>query len=69
MPNNEAKALRISRLLTPEHRADLLDWVHLAYAAETSVRKSFCFDSSPNGTFSRKPQVYSCKNNAQRSKK
>ena len=68
MSKNEANALRISRLLTPEHRADLLTWVHLAYMAETSVRKSFGCDSSPR-TFSRKTQVYSCKNNAQRSKK
>jgi len=58
MPKNEANVLRISRLLTPKHRADLLAFVHLAYAAETS-----------NGTFSQKLQEYSCRNNVQRSKK
>jgi hypothetical protein len=67
--SNEANALRISRLLTPEHRADLLAWVHLAYAAETSVRKSFGLNNSLNEAFPGKPQEYSCKNNAQRSKK
>jgi hypothetical protein len=58
MSKNEANVLRISRLLTPEHRADLLAFIHLTYAAETS-----------NGTFSRKLQEYSCRNNVQRSKK
>ena len=62
MTNNEANILKISRLLTPEHQADLLTWVHLAYTAENSARKSL-------GAFSRKTQGYPCKNNAQRRKK
>jgi hypothetical protein len=55
MSKNKANVLRISRLLTPEHRGDLLAFVHLAYAVEHSA--------------TRKTQEYSCKNNAQRSKK
>ena len=39
MSKNEVKAIMISRLLTPEHRDDLLAWVRLAYTAENSVRK------------------------------
>lgn len=41
MRKNEAETLKIARLLTPKHRADLLTYVRLAYAAECSVRKSF----------------------------
>jgi len=37
--NNGKEALRIFRLLTPKHQADLLDWVHLANVAENSARK------------------------------
>jgi len=39
MPNNEAKIRRISRLLTPENRVNLLTWVRLAYFAENSAKK------------------------------
>jgi hypothetical protein len=59
--SNEANALRISRLLTPEHRGDLLAFAHLSYAVENSARKSL-------GAFTRKTQEYSCKNNVLRSK-
>ena len=62
MSRNEAQALSISRLLTPEHRGDLLAFVHLSYAVENSARKSL-------GSFTRKTQEYSCGNNVQRSKK
>ena len=61
MPNNELKALRISRLLTQEHRSDLLSWVRLAFVAENSARKAV-------GVFNQKPQEFSCSNNARRSK-
>ena len=44
---NEKEALKIFRLLTPKHQADLLDWVHLAYVAENSVRKSADFGDTP----------------------
>jgi hypothetical protein len=42
MPNTEAEAklLQLSSLLTPENQAELLACVRLAYAAETSARKS-----------------------------
>jgi len=59
---NEASALGISRLLTPEHRGDLLAFIHLSYAVEHSARKSL-------SAFTRETQEYSCRNNAQRSKK
>jgi len=62
MSKNEANALRISRLLTPEHRGDLLAFVHLSYAVENSARRSL-------GAFTRETQEYSCRNNVQRSKK
>jgi hypothetical protein len=69
MTNNEANILKISRLLTPEHRGNLLAFVHLSYAAETYIRKSSGSNYSQNETFSRKTQEYSCRNNVQRSKK
>jgi hypothetical protein len=40
MSNSEAEIAKISRLLTPQHRADLLAWVRLAHFAENSARKS-----------------------------
>ena len=40
MSNNEQEILKISRLLEPKHQDDLFTWVHLAYAAENSVKKS-----------------------------
>ena len=55
MQFNEVEALRIFRLLTLEHQADLLTWVHIAYVAENSARKSFEIGGvlkprgSPNG--------------------
>ena len=62
MTINEANVLRISRLLTPEHRGDLLAFVHLSYAVENSTRRSL-------GAFTRKTRECSCRNNAQRRKK
>jgi len=55
MSKNELNALRISRLLTPEHRGKLLAFIHLSYAVEHSA--------------TRKTQEYSCRNNVERSKK
>ena len=49
MSKNEVKAIMISRLLTPEHKDDLLAWVRLAYTAENSVRKSLGQDSEIDG--------------------
>jgi len=61
MPDNKAEIRSISRLLTPDNRAHLLTWVHLAYFAENSARKSPEFDTVRDGTFIRKPQEYSCR--------
>ena len=67
MQINETEAIRISRQLTPEHQAELLVWVQLAYLAENSARKSLGVD--PDGVLTRKPQEYSCSNNLRRRKK
>ena len=69
MQDNEADVLKISRLLTPEHQADLLAWVNLAYAAETSVRESLGFDPCPNGTFPGNRRSFPVRNDVQRGKK
>jgi len=69
MSDNKPDVLRISRLLTPDHRADLLAWVHLAYVAETSARKSAGFGSLFDSVSSLSPQEYSCSNNFRRRKK
>ena len=62
MPDNKSEVLRISRLLTPKRRTDLLAWVRLAYAAESSVRKSMGFDVVADIVSSLRPQEYSCEN-------
>jgi hypothetical protein len=69
MPNNETEAIRISRLLTPENRANLLAWVHLAYFAENSAKKSFGIDAENNGVSILQAREYSCVNLQKRSKK
>ena len=61
----ETELLKISRLLTPEHRTDLLALVQVAYAAENSARKSLGTDR----IFTLKPQEYSCENIMRRRKK
>jgi hypothetical protein len=62
MSKNNLEILKISRLLTPKRRADLLAWVRLAYAAESSVRKSMGFDVVTDSVSSLRPQEYSCEN-------
>ena len=69
MPNNEAKIRGISRLLTPDNRANLLAWVRLAYFAENSTKKSLGIDAVNSGVSISKSQEYSCGNSLQRSKK
>ena len=69
MSNNEAEALRISRQLAPEHRADFLAWVHLAYFAENSAKKIMGINAVRNGVSISEPQEYSCGNLLHRSKK
>jgi len=59
MQDKKTEVLTIYRLLSPRHRADLLAWVQLAYAAEKSVRKSLGFDVQPDGGSSLKSQEYS----------
>ena len=65
----EAKLIMISRLLTPANRDELMERVYLAYAAENSVRKSPGPGPAENGAFQMKPQGYTCRNKARRSKK
>jgi hypothetical protein len=45
--NNEKEALRIFRLLTPKHQADLLNMAYLAYVAENFVRKTAASGDTP----------------------
>jgi hypothetical protein len=69
MSNNETTALGIYRLLTPDNRTSLLDWIRLAYFAENSARKSLGIDAVIDGVSISKPREYSCGNLLQRSKK
>ena len=68
MQNNEAKIRSISRLLTPDNRANLLAWVRLAHFAENSAKKSLGIDAV-NGVSISKPREYSGGNSLRRSKK
>jgi hypothetical protein len=69
MTENESEVIRISRLLTPDDRADLLSWVHLAYFAENSARKSLGIDAAMAGVSISEPQDHSCGKLLQRSEK
>jgi len=69
MQNNETKIRRISRLLTPENRVNLLTWVHLACFAENSAKKSLGIDAVNSGVSISKPSEYSYGNLLRRSKK
>ncbi|MCL2381634.1 MAG: hypothetical protein FWC64_08590 [Treponema sp.] len=60
MLNNEASVVMLSRLLTPENKAQLLAWVRLAYAAENSARKAQHSVSALDGAFTQEAQEYSC---------
>jgi hypothetical protein len=60
MQNNKAELLRISRLLTPDNRAQLLSWVNLAFFAENSARKSLGINTVIDGVSISKPREYSC---------
>jgi len=63
MSNNKAEVRRIFRLLTPDNRVNLLTWVHLAFFAENSARKSPGLGAITDNAFTLKPQEYSCRNN------
>ena len=69
MQNNKTEALRISRLLTSDNKANLLTWVNLAYFAENSARKHLGIDAVKSGVSISKLREYSCGNSLQRSKK
>ncbi|WP_461255119.1 hypothetical protein [Treponema sp. R80B11-R83G3] len=69
MQNNEAEAIRISRLLTPENKTQLLTWVNLAFFAENSAKKSLGIDAVVDGVSISKPQEYFCGKLLRRSKK
>jgi len=69
MKDNKTEILRISRLLTPENKAQLLAWVHLAYFAENSAKKSLGINAVNNGVSISKPREYSCGKLLRRSKK
>jgi len=69
MQYNEAEAIRISRLLTPENRTQLLTWVNLAFFAENSAKKSLGIDAVKNGVSISKSREYSCEKLSKRSKK
>ena len=60
------EVLRISRLLSPEHRADLLAWVHLAHTAESSARKAIGPGVQNDSVSSLKLHEYSCIKNSRR---
>lgn len=62
MLSNKAEAIRISRLLTPDHQALMLDRVRLAYAAENSVRRSLGKNAANMGVLTFEPQDCSCPN-------
>jgi hypothetical protein len=67
--NNQTKLVMISRLLTPENRAELLSWVRLAYTEETSVCMPSGSDSVADVASTMKSREYSCGNIVQRRKK
>ena len=56
MSNNEQEILKIARLLDSKHQDDLFTWVHLAYTAENSVRKSQSFYTPADKVSSKKTQ-------------
>jgi len=69
MPNHNPDVLRISRLLSQENQAELLAWVHLAYTAENSVRKSLGSNVQVDSGFPLKTQENTCEKSIERSKK
>jgi len=69
MQNNKTEAVRISRLLTPDNRANLLAWVNLAYFAENSAKKSLGNNAVNSGVSISTPREYSCGNLVKKDKK
>ncbi|MCL2608542.1 MAG: hypothetical protein FWD94_01370 [Treponema sp.] len=56
---NEMRILGISRLLTGGNKVRLLEWVRLAFAAESSVRNSRGFDLGNGDQAGEKAREYS----------
>jgi len=69
MQNNETEAIRISRQLTPYNKTQLLSWVHLAFFAENSARKSLGTSAVVDDVSISKPREYSCGKLLRRRKK
>jgi hypothetical protein len=69
MLEKSSEMLKIYHLLTPKHRADLWNWVRLAFAAENSVRKSLGFDVLADSVSSLKAQEFPCEKLLQRREK
>jgi len=60
VPENETKAVMLSRLMTQENKNRLLMWVQLVCVAEKPLRKAHGLDSGMGGTFSCEMQEFSC---------
>ena len=53
-----AKAVMVSRLLTPENKERLMEWMRLAHVAESSIRKLYGSNSTPGDIFTLRTQGY-----------
>jgi hypothetical protein len=69
MQKNEAEAIKIFRLLTPDNQVHLRSLVELAFFAENSARKSLGIDTVVDGVSISKLREYSCGNLLRRRKK
>ena len=68
MPDNKVMLFWIYRMLKPENRADLLTWVHLAYTAESSAKKSLVFDVQADNVSAAQIQEFFCKKKIRKEK-
>ena len=59
MSSNEAEIIKIFRMLTPEHQADLLDLVRQVYREENSAQKLMGCSTVADSTLTMKSQEYS----------
>ena len=64
MTKNEIKAAIIFRLLSEENKERLLEWVQIAFVAESSVRQPRGFESPKNGGLRGETQDSSCQENS-----
>jgi len=56
---NGAKVIWLSRMLSDDNKIRLLEWVHLAFAAENSVRNVSGFDLGSDEMVSGETREYS----------